>query len=186
MSAPTFGDMEVLLIDGNNLLHRVAGSVEPGAQRLLLARLRGAIPATLATVLMLDGHADSGTSRSERVGKGFEIRHSGSVSADDAILRLIDKYPPADRAEITVVSDDRALTDRARRLGAHTQKLAWLENVMGMPGSVGAAIGAGKAPTRQPPTSRPAPDSATEHDREPWRPGRGATRKRGNPKRRAR
>ena len=186
MTGDTFGDVQVLLIDGNNLLHRVAGSVEPGAQRLLLARLRGAIPPTLSTVLMLDGHADSGTSRTEKVGKGFEIRHSGSMSADDAILRLIDKYPPANRTAITVVSDDRAFTDRARRLGAHTQRLAWLENVMGMPGSAGAAIGAGKAPQRQPAPSQPAPGGATEDDREPWRPGRGATRKRGNPKRRAR
>lgn len=186
MNEDVFGDVEVLLIDGNNLLHRVAGSVEPGAQRLLLARLRGAIPQTLSTVLMLDGHADSGTSRTEKVGKGFEIRHSGSISADDAILRLIDKYPPADRAAITVVSDDRAFTDRARRLGAHTQRLAWLENVMGMPGSAGAAIGAGKAPQRQIATSQPAPSAATEDDRQPWRPGRGATRKRGNPKRRPR
>lgn len=186
MGALTFGEMEVLLIDGNNLLHRVAGSVEPGAQRLLLARLRGAIPVTLSAVLMLDGHADSRTQRTEKVGKGFEIRHSGSISADDAILRLIDKYPPADRTAITVVTDDRALTERSRRLGAHTQKLAWLENVMGMPGAGGAAIGAGKAPPRQPPMSQPAPGSPTEDDREPWRPGRGATRKRGNPKRRPR
>jgi len=186
MNADTFGEIQVLLIDGNNLLHRISGSVEPGAIRLLLARLRGVIPATLSTVLMLDGHADSGTSRTEKVGKGFEIRHSGSISADDAILRLIDKYPPADRTAITVVSDDRAFTDRARRLGAHTQRLAWLENVMGMPGSAGAAIGAGKAPRRQPANSRPATTAAAEDDREPWRPGRGATRKRGNPKRRAR
>src|SRR5687767_13004715 len=104
--------IEVLLIDGNNLLHRVSGSVEPGAQRLLLARLRSAIPTTLATVLMLDGHADSGTSRTEKVGRGLEIRHSGSISADDALLRLIDKYRPSERAGITVVSDDRRLTDR--------------------------------------------------------------------------
>ena len=186
MSAHTFGEMAVLLIDGNNLLHRVAGSVEPGAQRLLLARLRGAIPPALATVLMLDGHADSGTQRTEKVGKGFEIRHSGSISADDAILRLIDKYPPSDRAAITVVSDDRAFTERARRLGAHTQRLAWLENVMGMPGAVGAAIGAGKAPARQPPTTQASSAEATEDDRAPWRPGRGATRKKGNPKRRGR
>lgn len=180
------GELEgsiVLLIDGNNLLHRVAGSVEPGAQRLLLARLRGAIPATLATVLMLDGHADSGTNWTEKVGLGLEIRHSGAMSADDAILRLIDKYPPSERSGITVVSDDRRLTDRARHLGAHTQRLAWLESVIGMPGSRGAAIGAGKAPTGG---GQPAADQVTTDDREPWRPGRGATRKRGNPRRRGR
>ena len=186
MSALTFAEMAVLLIDGNNLLHRVAGSVDPGAQRLLLARLRGAIPSTLSAVLMLDGHADSGTSRTEKVGKGFEIRHSGSISADDAILRLIDKYAPSDRAAITVVSDDRAFTDRARRLGAHTQRLAWLENVMGSPGSEGAAIGAGKAPPRQPPATQATSAEPTDDDRTPWRPGRGATRKKGNPKRRGR
>jgi len=173
----------VLLIDGNNLLHRVAGSVEPGAQRLLLARLRGAIPATLATVLMLDGHADSGTNRTEKVGRGLEIRHSGSISADDVILRLIDRYQPSERAGITVVSDDRRLTDRARHLGAHTQKLVWLEKVIGMPGQKGAAIGAGKPPAN---VGQPSAGPDATSDREPWRPGRGATRKRGNPKRRAR
>ena len=173
----------VLLIDGNNLLHRVAGSVEPGAQRLLLARLRGAIPVTLATVLMLDGYADSGTNRNEKVGRGLDIRHSGSISADDAILRLIDKYPPSERAGITVVSDDRAFTDRARRLGAHTQRLVWLEVLIGMPGQKGAAIGAGKPPAN---VGQPSAGPEATSDREPWRPGRGATRKRGNPKRRAR
>jgi hypothetical protein len=191
MRAADFDGVEILLIDGNNLLHRVSGSVEPGAQRLLLARLRSAVPATLATVLMLDGHADSGTSRTERVGRGLEIRHSGSISADDAILRLIDKYQPSERAGITVVSDDRRFTDRARHLGAHTQRLAWLENVIGMPGEKGAAIGAGKPPAGRPPGGKfestpPSGEGETTDDREPWRPGRGATRKRGNPKRRGR
>ncbi len=191
MSSRQLEGTQVLLIDGNNLLHRVAGSVDPSAQRLLLARLRGAIPAALATVLMLDGHADSGTNRSEKVGRGLEIRHSGSISADDAILRLIDKYAPSDRAGITVVSDDRALTDRARHRGAHTQKLAWLESVIDTPGSAGAAIGTGKHPSGPPSTHRAevgqhSAGPSDSDDREPWRPGRGATRKRGNPKRRGR
>lgn len=183
MSSGALGGTVVLLIDGNNLLHRVAGSVEPGAQRLLLARLRSGIPATLATVLMLDGHADSGTNRTEKVGRGLEIRHSGAMSADDAILRLIDRYPPSERAGITVVSDDRRFTDRARHLGAHTQRLAWLESVTGMPGSKGAAIGARRARAD---AGHPSAEQGTTDDREPWRPGRGATRKRGNPRRRAR
>ena len=90
--------IDVLFIDGNNLLHRVLGNAEPGAQRLLIPRIRSAIPATIATLMMLDGHADSGTSRREKVGRGFEIRHSGSASADDAMVRLITKYEPSERA----------------------------------------------------------------------------------------
>jgi hypothetical protein len=172
MTRPGLEGIEVLLIDGNNLLHRVSGSAEPGAQRTLIPKLRGAIPPTIATVLMLDGHADSGTSRFERVGKGFDIRHSGSMSADDAILRLINDYPAPDRAEITIVSDDRALADRARALGARTQRLAWLENLIDVPHKA-AGIGAGA----------PLPMPRSTEEREPWRPGRGATRKHGNPRR---
>lgn len=175
MTGRALDGIEVLLIDGNNLLHRVSGSAEPGAQRTLIPKLRGVIPATIATVMMLDGHADSGTSRSERVGKGFEIRHSGSMSADDAIVRLINGYPPPDRSEITVVSDDRALADRARTIGARTQRLAWLENLIDAQHKT-VGIGAGAPP--------PAPRA--EDEREPWRPGRGATRKHGNAKRRPR
>lgn len=176
--------IEVLFIDGNNLLHRMAGSAEPGAQRTLIPRLRNAIPATVATLLMLDGHADSGMSRSERVGRGFEIRHSGSMSADDALVRLIDKYPPAERSGITVVSDDRQLTNRARHMGAHTQRLAWLEALMNPQTSKGAHIGTGPAVAKQAAEERRSEDRSD--DRTPWVPGRGATRKRGNPKRRAR
>ena len=171
-------DTRVLLIDGNNLLHRVAGSAEPGAQRTLIPRLRGAISIMIATVMMLDGHADSGTSRREKVSKGFEIRHSGSMSADDALVRLIAEYPPAARAAITLVSDDIGLANRARHLGVRTQRLSWLEALISLPTQKGGAqIGAGRPPP---------PQAPRETEREPWQPGRGATRKRGNPRRKSR
>ena len=38
--------LDVLFIDGNNLLHRVAGNADPSALRSLIPRLRGAIPPT--------------------------------------------------------------------------------------------------------------------------------------------
>jgi hypothetical protein len=183
MSERAFEDVEVLLIDGNNLLHRVAGSVEPGAQRLLIARLRSAIPPTVGTVMMLDGHADSGTNRRQKVSKGFEIRHSGAMSADDALVRLIAEINPGARAKATLVSDDIALGGRARHLGVRTQRLAWLEVLIGMAGqgisasTRGSEIGAGKKP-------RGAPEVHEEPERPPWMPGRNATRKRGNPRRR--
>jgi hypothetical protein len=164
-----------LYVDGNNLLHRTSGSVDPGAQRLLLARLSGAIPPHIHTVVMLDGHAASGTDRRQRVRRGLEIHHAGSISADDALLYLIRDVAAADRAHLVLVSDDRALFEKARRLGARTQRLAWLEGVLEKPYAAGRTVkvGAGKPPKQQ----------APETEREPWKPGRGATSKRGNARR---
>src|SRR6187397_407643 len=105
MNGSALEGIEILLIDGNNLLHRVSGSADPSAQRTVIPRLRGAIPPTIATVFMLDGHADSGVTRSEKIGRGFEIRHSGSASADDAIIRLVFDTPANERSGVTVVSD---------------------------------------------------------------------------------
>ena len=165
-----------LYIDGNNLLHRTSGGVDAGAQRLLLAKLSGAIPPTIHTVVMLDGHAASGTDRRHRVRRGLEIHHSGSISADDALLYLIKDVAPSERPQLTLVSDDRSLYEKARRLGAHTQRLAWLEGLLDKPAgeSRPVSVGAGKPPPQEKP----------ETEREPWKPGRGATRKRGNPRRR--
>jgi len=176
--------IDVIFIDGNNLLHRVAGNADPSAQRTLIPRLRSAIPATIATLMMLDGHADTGTSRREKVGRGFEIRHSGSLSADDALVRLITKYEQSERTGITVVTDDRGLTERSRHLGAHTQRLAWLEGLINPSTSPAAHIGTGPAAAKQ--SANEDRLAALSDERRPWIPGRGATRKRGNPKRRAR
>jgi hypothetical protein len=164
-----------LLIDGNNLLHRTSGGVDAGAQRLLLARLSGAMPAHIETVLMLDGHPASGTDRRQRVRRGLEIHHSGSISADDALLNLVRDIAPMDRPHVTVVSDDRALYEKARQLGARTQRLAWLEALLERPAAANrpVRVGAGRPPNPAPP----------EIEREPWQPGRGATAKRGNPRR---
>jgi hypothetical protein len=177
-----FDGIDRLLVDGNNLLHRVSGSVDPGAVRLLLARLSGAVPATLPTIVMLDGHAASGTDRHQRIRRGLEIHHAGSISADDALLNLVKDISPRDRAIVTLVTDDRALMDKARHLGAHTQRLDWLQQILdGKP--AGANVSIGRKGIRQP---KPSPQaSATEDDTEkaPWKPGRGATKKHGNPKR---
>lgn len=181
MHGREFEGIEVLLIDGNNLLHRVSGSVEPGAQRQLLARLRGAVAPTLATVVMLDGHAAAGTSRRELIGRGLEIRHAGTISADDALLRLVADASPAERHSMTVVTDDRSLADRARHLGARTQRLAWLEALLARP-SRSTGIGSGRFPR----AGGVQGERDGEEEREPWQPGRGATRKRGNPRRRPR
>jgi rRNA-processing protein FCF1 len=177
MGAQEFEGTEVLLIDGNNLLHRVSRSVDEGAQRLLIAKIRATVPETLATVMMLDGHAAARTKRSEKVSKGFEIRHAGSITADDALMRIVFNTPMQERHEITVVTDDRPLADRARTMGAHTRRLEWLEAILDAPQPrTSTNIGAGR---------RPKPGFEPP-ERNPWSPGRGATRKRGNPKRQPR
>jgi rRNA-processing protein FCF1 len=174
MAANHFEGTEVLLIDGNNLLHRVARSVDDGAQRLLSAKIRGAVPQSLATVMMLDGHAAAGTHRKEKVSKGFEIRHAGSITADDALLRIVHDTPIQERHEVTLVTDDRPLADRARTMGARTQRIQWLEAILDAPQpTMRSSIGAGRGPK----------PSFEQPERQPWTPGRGATRKRGNPRR---
>ena len=178
MTERALDDVKVLLIDGNNVLHRIAGAADPTALRTLLPKLRAAVPETIATVLMLDGHAETGAYGRERIRRGFEIRHSGSFSADDALLRLIRDAPPSERPDMTLVSDDIALANRARMLGARTRRLAWLEQIIGMPRAKQASIGAGRRP-RQSGEHQPTADE----ERTPWQPGRGATRKQGNPRR---
>ena len=172
----TLAGIARLLIDGNNLLHRTSGSVEAGAQRLLLARLAGAIPATIDAVVMLDGHQAAGTDRRQRLRRGLEIHHAGSLSADEALLNLIRDTSLHDRAQVTLVSDDRALYEKARHLGARTQRLAWLEALLERPthDTRPPTVGAGKRP-------RQAAVEPDVPERRPWKPGRGATAKRGNP-----
>ena len=181
MRAAGLEGTEVLLIDGNNLLHRVARGAEPELQRALLARLRLAIPQSVPTIVMLDGHTVPGTGAREHVAGNFEVRHAGSVSADDAIVALVEQRPVTQRHAVLLVTDDRALTERVRTLGARTQRLRWLEAILDNPPRPqrGSAIGC----RSRPPVAAPA---AEAEDRQPWTPGRGATRKRGNPRRRAR
>jgi hypothetical protein len=158
--------------------------------RLLLARLRQAVPADVRATVMLDGHPAPGAGRNQRIAANLDVRQSGSASADDALISLVHAEPPHLRAAIVLVSDDRALVERARTLGARTQRLAWLEALL--TGGVqrragGTSLGAGRPPRGQLDRDRgPAGDRDGDEDRPAWQPGRGATRKRGNPRRRPR
>lgn len=130
MNRQPFAAIEVLLIDGNNLLHRLSGSAGEGALRGLLPRLAAVIPQDIGTTVMLDGHAAMGSGRVQKVRNGLEVRHAGSHTADDALFNIVRDTPIGSRAMTTVVTDDRALTERIRHLGAHTLRLAWLEELL--------------------------------------------------------
>lgn len=182
-------ELLLLIVDGDNLLHRVRGGRDGSGLAWLLPRLRATLPAGGRGIVMLDGHPSPGQARRSRVAPGVEVHHSGRIDGDGAILELVAALAFADRGRTAVVTDDRSLADRARHLGALTRRLDWLRLRLERPEGV---VRPGAVQQRRPmslghsrPPPRPPSPAAEEHPREPWRPGRGATRKRGNPRRRS-
>jgi hypothetical protein len=187
---PSLAGIDRLVIDGNNLLHRTAGGPGPTSVRLLLPRLRAALPPGAHVSLVLDGMPDPGAPMREQVGP-IAIQHAGRRSADDAIVEIVERQTFGERAATVVVTDDRSLTERVRRLGALPRRLDWLQTALELPRrgprSSGQTLGAGRPPRDAGRTAPRAEDAATSDDgpeRRAWQPGRGATRKRGNPRRR--
>ena len=74
-------ELDLLLIDGDNLLHDVRGARDEGGVAWLLPRLSGWRPAHLRIVLGLDGHPAPGEANRSRVTRGIEFHHSGRRSA---------------------------------------------------------------------------------------------------------
>ncbi len=181
-------DLDLLLVDGDNLLHDVRGSRDEGGLRWLLPRVRGWRPAHIYIIVGLDGHPPQGEARRSRAVKGIEFHHSGSRSADDMLVDLLKAQPYARRSRTAIVTRDRGLQDRARRAGGATRSVDWLvQQINAGPPASGSkqtkpvGIGQGKPPPKR---SYDPPDPK-EAERKAWEPGRGATRKKGNPKRSA-
>ena len=190
-----------LLIDGNNLLH----ALRRGADRLppaaLIGRLRAAVPATTAIELVFDGPPERGV-RGERIAHGVSVRYGGRFSADTVLVTLVEDVAmvagaprgggsPATDA-ILVVTDDRELRLALQRRGARTAGTSWLVTRMERPRLMAPSVGNPRPP--RPPVIAQRPASSVSSrvgddpdpdggEREPWSPGRGATRKTGNGKR---
>ncbi len=181
-------DFGLLIVDGDNLLHRVLGGRTDGGLAWLIPRLRAALPAGARSVVMLDGGAGMGQPMRQRAAPGVEVHHSGKLDGDTAILGLLGQRPFFERARTVVVTDDRALADRVRHSGGISRRLDWFLERLDGPASISGhgssarrgSIGGGRAPAG--PTQ---PDQALGSGRPAWRPGRGATRKIGNPRRRS-
>jgi hypothetical protein len=199
--ATPFGEVHLLLVDGNNLLHRTAGGPGIVTARLLLGRLRAVMPASMKAIVVLDGPPDPGAPMREAAGSSLEIRHAGRHSADDIIVGLVADQSYQDRARTVVVSDDRALRDRVAHLGGLARRLQWLDGSAALaPRGPRSAPGESVAGPRPPRPARPSPGhdphrsssgaaagpepgpegGPGEADEHRWEPGRGATRKRGN------
>jgi YacP-like NYN domain len=196
-----------LLVDGTNLLHALArgGGAQPPAA--LISRLRAAVPLEIAIELVFDGPTERGL-KGERIAQGLKVRYGGRFTADSVLVTLVEESgPPTAADDVLVVTDDRELRFAVRRRGGRTAGTAWLIRRLDRPTGRSSAPFVGN---RRPPgsLSQPAPrrvvtdarargghtgdteaaDTAAESeagdtDRPAWSPGRGATTKRGNPRR---
>ncbi len=183
-------ELQLLLVDGDNLMHRLRGGRDDAGLAWLIPRLRACLGPGAKAILVLDGHPFPGEPPRQNVAPGVELRHSGRVDADTAIVEILEARPFAERARTAIITDDRGLTERAKHVGGLTRRLDWLRLRLerpptgvfsGGPGQLptgrrGSALGSGRPPHSDPPPR-------TGDDARPWRPGRGATTKRGNPRR---
>jgi hypothetical protein len=174
-------DTDRLLVDGSNLLHALARRGGPAPQAALIGRLRAAIPPAVGIELVFDGPPDPGM-RDARIASGLIVRHAGRRSADETLLGLIDQARgaagAAGAARLLVVTDDRELRNALHAKGARTAGTAWLLGRLERRRSAAPSVGNRRSP------STPSIGQAAEDDgRRPWKPGRGATVKRGNPRR---
>lgn len=181
--------VERLIVDGTNLLHALSRGAGPAPAPTLIGRLRAAIPASIAIELLLDGPPEPGM-RGTRIASGLTVRHAVRMAADELAVRLVTEAtdgrpdPARTAPALLVVTDDGRLARDLRARGAATIGASWLIRRLERPRL--SSVSAGR-----PRPSRPTADEATEDDRTGddrpgWRPGRGATTKTGNPRRRPR
>jgi hypothetical protein len=173
-----------LLVDGTNLLHSLSRSGGAAPPAALIGRLRAVVPANVAIELIFDGPPERGL-RGERIAAGTSVRYGGPRTADAVILALIDDVRlvdgPDGTATLLIVTDDRDLRHGARMRGARTARAAWLLGRLGSGRLSSASIGNPRPP--RPIANGSATDDDEGSDRVGWQPGRGATTKRGNPRR---
>ena len=201
--------VERLVVDGTNVLHALRRSASPAPPAALIGRLRSLVPPGVAVIVVLDGSPGHGLV-TRQVTSGVQVRYAGRSSADEAIVALLERDFADSTVGTLVVTDDIELSGAVRRTGARTVRNGWLvaridrqrlaspsvgrpstptpaaERHGGAPGTgtsreIGAGRGRGGGPVA---LSGPDSEGAGRDEAPRWEPGRGATKKRGNPKRR--
>jgi hypothetical protein len=111
-----------ILLDGNNLLHRLRGAHgRADVRHQVLDACRGQ---RRRVTVVFDGPPPSGTPARESLGP-VTVVYSGARPADDVIVSRVPAGPRG--REWVVVTDDRGLARRARARGASIRSLAdWL------------------------------------------------------------
>ncbi len=170
----------LLIVDGRNALgamQRTRGELPPQA---LLSRLWTVVGPRTRILVVFDGMRDGGAMMPERSSR-LGVRWSRHESADDLIVRIV-----GDGAEGTLVAtDDIDLGRRVRALGADSVRSRQLVERFAQQRPAAPSVGASR-PITPAPGAGPAghgKDDPAEADRRAWSPGRGATKKKGNPKR---
>ena len=171
-----------LIVDGSNLLHALSRGAERMPAATLIGRLRGVIPGDVSIELVFDGAAERGL-RGERIAAGLRVRYSGPRSGDALILSLVDELLAGGGADagsaVLVVTDDRDLRHRLRGRGARSAGTAWLLGRLERGRLVAPSAGNARPPL--------VPSGSEDEEGRPrWRPGRGATTKRGPSRKRPR
>jgi hypothetical protein len=148
--------VELVLIDGNNLLHALRGRGRDGGgargpdgasghdrpggasghgrpyeppqpASAIIGRIRSAIPPSVKVELILDGSPSGITGR---LATGMSVEYSRRSTADELILdrlsRQLEEGGPASTWPILAVTDDRALRDGVRTRGGRSAGTAWL------------------------------------------------------------
>jgi hypothetical protein len=168
-----------LLVDGTNLLYalnRGAPQPAPLPAPAVVGRLRALVPPGVAVVVVLDGAPAPGA-RDRRLVAGVDVRYAGRRPADALLRELV----AAGHAGTLAVTDDRELAAELRALGADVAATSWLASLLARQRLGAPAAGRPTAPAATPP-----PEVDEDRPRPGWQPGRGATVKRGNPRRRRR
>lgn len=170
-----------LLIDGTNLLHALDRRGGPLPAVAVTGRLRALVPPGVAVTLVLDGSpAPGGMSR--RLTSGIDVRYAGRRTADAVLGDLVAATPEG----TLVVTDDNALATSLRASGAHTARTSWLADRLSRQRLEAPAVGRPRPPAPPRPGAPGAPPGAGADDdptQARWKPGRGATKKTGNPRR---
>ena len=181
-----------LLVDGTNLLHAIskATGVRARPRRRRSSAGCAARSRRRSTIdLVFDGPPERGL-RNERIAPAWSSATAAGGRRTPSSSTMIDDVRLLDGADGTaallVVTDDRDLRHGARLRGARTAGSAWLLGRLGSgrwPRRRSATRAPARPPRRSPEQRRPARSTAIgEMDRRGWKPGRGATTKKGNPR----
>ena len=186
--------MTQLLVDGTNLLHAMTRGPGIASRRPpLIGRLRGAIPTETRITLVFDGPPERSI-RGERIAGGLTVQFSGRRRADEDPPRRSSRTPrPGPRRWRRGERPRRnrrsgPAVRRSTSAAAAAPASAWLIGRLDRPRldrpsdrQLPPAEAAAGSPSRR---RRGDGDDATSDDEaRPWRPDRGATTKRGNPRR---
>ena len=167
-----------LVVDGSNVrgATRRAGGDLP--EMALVSRLTAVVGPRARIVVVFDGARQPNVIVPGRSGR-LEVRWSRHEKADDLIVRIVAAAPDG----TIVVTDDVELRSRVRMLGADSIPARALVERFGRQHAAAPTPERARPASSSPPGRPPGDDGPDEPERPAWKPGRGATRKRGNPRR---